>query len=645
MIPRGIGSQRRRVMTKTLLYAIFVLVCVIFCVTLVTNVTALWRGDVPGMAITEKWIWNYDTPRWAWLVPAILGVVIYVGGAVVALSHAPDHGRYPLRLMLWAFGGAALISLLLLTLEGPPLYLLFTRTASPGTGGYEYAAWLANDDFAGTLREWPDFIRGFHADPPGGFALSPPGHVVLYYAANQLLEHVPLAADQLGALVRPQQCQNLTMMTWSNAELASAWGQIFMPLWAALAVVPLYTLGARLFDRRRARLAVLLWPLVPGMVIFTPRFNVFYPLITLVMLLALWRGLARDRARWIALSGFVVSVGILFNLSLVPLGLLAGLILIGWRLMIEPRRWTRLARDLVVFGIGCASSWLIYWALSGESPLALIRFLFNEHADLNRPYLPWVFLHPYDMFLFAGLPVAIFAIWRMVRTRYRAVTPADVLAGAAGLTIIILSLSGTGRGETGRVWLFFAPIWILLAADVVVQLSQRQQAGVVALQALCLVSMAAVLRGNFTAYTQPPNPPAAQQDAAFPLNAQFQRGDDRVTLVGLSLDTAPNALTLYLHWRATSRVERPYVLSLVGIGPDGQTTNSLNWDPLDWNYPPSCWAPGREFVDTVRVPLDTPGNWLFSLSISDVFTHDTMTVTSADGSIAQQVGIGPVSVP
>jgi hypothetical protein len=122
-------------------------------------------------------------------------------------------------------------------------------------------------------------------------------------------------------------------------------------------------------------------------------------------------------------------------------------------------------------------------------------------------------------------------------------------------------------------------------------------------------------------------------------------GGDRVTLVGLSVDTAPEAVTLSLHWRADSRVERPYVLSLIGIGPDGQTTDSLNWDPLDWNYPPSCWAPGREFVDTVRVPLDAPGSWLFSLSISDVFTHDTMAVTNANGSTAQQVGIGPVSVP
>jgi hypothetical protein len=638
-------------MMKTLLYAIFVLVCVIFCVTLVTNVTALWRGDVPGMAITEKWIWNYETPRWVWLVPAILGVMIYVGGAVIGLSRAPDDARYPVRLILWAFVGAALIPLLLLALEGPPLYLLFTRTASPGTGGYEYAAAMANDNFAHILREWPDFIREFriqtNANPPGGVALSPPGHVAWYYAENQMLAALAPVADQLGALVRPQQCQNLYLMTWSNAELASAWGQIFMPLWAALAVVPLYRLGARLFGRAQARLAVLLWPLVPGIAIFTPRFNVFYPLITLVMLLALWRGLGQNRARWIALSGFVVSVGILLNLSLVPLGLLAGLIMLGWRLMIEPRHVTRLARDLVVFGIGCASSWLIYGALSGESPLALVRFLFNQHADLNRPYLPWVLLHPYDMFLFVGLPVSVFAIWRMGRTRCRksAVTPADILAGAAALTIIILSLSGTGRGETGRVWLFFAPIWILLAADRVVTLDRREQAGFVALQALCLLSMAAVLRGNFTAYTQPSNPPAADQDATFPVGAQFKHGDDRVTLVGLSVDAAPDAVTLYLHWRADSRVERPYVLSLIGVGPDGQASDSINWNPENWNYPPSCWAPGREFVDTVRVPVQNPGNWVFSLSISDVFTHAPMTVTNADGSVSEQVGIGPVSVP
>ncbi len=257
---------------KTRISIIFTLICVVFCFTLVTNITTLWRGDFPGMTITEKWIWNYETPRWAWLVPSILGVVIYVSGAVMALNHTPNRTRYPVRLILWAFVGAALIPMLLLTLEGPPLHLLFTRTASPGTGGYQYGAALARDDFADTLRGWPDFITEYriqtNANPPGGFALSPPGHIALYYATDQLLEHVPSLTQQLSALVRPQQCQNLTLMAWSNAELASAWGQIFMPFWAALAVVPLYALGVHLFGRAQARLVVLLWPLVPGMTIF-----------------------------------------------------------------------------------------------------------------------------------------------------------------------------------------------------------------------------------------------------------------------------------------------------------------------------------------------------------------------------------------
>src|SRR5258707_1128663 len=80
------------------------------------------------------------------------------------------------------------------------------------------------------------------------------------------------------------QCRSPELLTWNDGQIASALPQIFMPLWAALAVAPLYRLGASVFNAAVARWAVALWPLVPGLAMFTPRFNTFYPLITLVML-------------------------------------------------------------------------------------------------------------------------------------------------------------------------------------------------------------------------------------------------------------------------------------------------------------------------------------------------------------------------
>ena len=628
---------------------------VIFAVALAADLLPWLRGDVPWIPLLGRWIWPYAAPRWAWIVLCGLALAIYVAGAVRLLDHAPQ-SRYPVRLIVWVFTGSALLWLLLLTLEGRPLFLLFARSASVVTGGYQYAAALA-DDLNYTLRHWPDFVAQYRAhaniEPPGGVTLSPPGLLAAYKGGAGLFAAAPPLADRFAGLVRPLQCQNLLMMTWTNAEMASAWFQMAMPLWAALGVAPLYRLGVLVFDRPRARLAVVMWALVPGLAIFQPRFNVFFPLITLLVLLGVWRGLLRDRFRWIAVGGFALSVGMLFNLSLTPLGLLAGLIILGWRLVQRPARPRAALRDLAVFGIGSASAWAIYWALGGPSPWELARTSLDQHYDMYRPYWPWLFMHTYDMFIFVGAPVAGLAIWRIVRLRgsWRgrdALAPGDVMAGSAGLTLAILVLSGTARGETGRVWLFFAPVWLLLAADVLAGFRQREQAAFLAVQAGIVLAMAGFLRANFTGLTEPPQPPPAASAPAFASNSTFRRGEDAVTLVGMTVEAAPGSVTLHLYWRAEAPVERPYALSLVRIAPDALPEEAITWDPLNWSYPPSCWSPGRTFVDTVNVPLgESPaaGEWVFSLSVLDAETGAPMLVTGPDGRTSPQVGIGPVSVP
>ena len=70
--------------------------------------------------------------------------VVYVVGAFILLEREPE-SKYPLRLILWAFVGAALIPVLLMTLEGQPLFLLFTRSASYLTGGYQESATMISE--------------------------------------------------------------------------------------------------------------------------------------------------------------------------------------------------------------------------------------------------------------------------------------------------------------------------------------------------------------------------------------------------------------------------------------------------------------------------------------------------------------------
>ena len=100
-----------------------------FAVVLATDLLPWLRGDVPWIPLLGRWIWLPATPRWFWVLPCTLALAIYVIGAIRLLDRAPE-ARYPVRLILWAFSGAVLLWLLLLTLEGRPLFVLFARSAS-----------------------------------------------------------------------------------------------------------------------------------------------------------------------------------------------------------------------------------------------------------------------------------------------------------------------------------------------------------------------------------------------------------------------------------------------------------------------------------------------------------------------------------
>lgn len=626
---------------------------VTFCFLLATNWLPALRGVVPFLPGNAGWEWLYRLPRWLWLIPIIAVLALYGWGAQRLLH---DPARFPCKLLAWAYVATVLFPLLLTQLEGEPLSVFTHRILSKVMGAYPTVA-TRIEDLGDTLRQWPTFTADYQATanvPAGGAVLDPPGLTVLYYGVQQGFAQNPALAAMFAGPIRAPVCQNFDLLRWTDAQLASAWVQWWMPLWAALVIAPLYALSRRLFGESAARWAVLLYPLVPGLMHFAPRFNTFYPLITVVMLLLLWRGVARQRSYpWqIFAAGFVLSGGMFFNLSLVPLGLLAGLYILveGWA---GKRSVFVIARQLAWFGAGAASIWAVYGALSGVLPWTVISAGMGRHLQMNRPYLPWLLMHPYDMFLFVGLPIAVLAVWQMARqsirmARLRGLGDAEQrLTVISAVTLILLVLSGTARGETGRVWLFLAPLWVMLAASVIASWNPREQTMAWAAQALTLLTMGAFIQAYLPGLTAPAIPDPVMTPPTFPFNARFERKGEALTLVGLSLNKTPQAVEFVFEWRAETPIQHPYVLSMVRVPPDGAFLDSVTWVPYNGDFPPSCWPAGKSFVERHTVPLgEIPkaGDWQFSLSILDPFSAEPMSVTYSDGTVSTQVGIAPVNI-
>ncbi|MCU0502495.1 MAG: hypothetical protein MUC51_12170, partial [Anaerolineae bacterium] len=373
----------------------------------IVGLSLLWAGllvsnIVPELRGSHGWQWPIDfvhDPRRLLLIT--LGVIAYIGVAFRLLQNRSAAG-----LLLWAMAGSIGLPLAAAYVRDDLLFRFFSITVSGVTGWHRAAASI--QDLGATLRDWPAFIA-VTSEYSSHVALSPPGLVVIYYAANAFLTPLTPLADWLVAPLRLLQCHDMALMANSNARLASAWLGMLTPVWGSLTILILYRLGRSMFGPDTARWAVIWWPLVPSFLIFAPLPYTLYPLPALIMIDLLLVGLRRNRPARVLLAGMVMSALTFVSFALMPLILLAGLLTLGiyW---INIRRsetaspWHWPLQMGLWYGLGLSTVWLIYYAVAGLSPWALMLAASPGHLALDRPYWPWLVLHANDFFMFTGWP-------------------------------------------------------------------------------------------------------------------------------------------------------------------------------------------------------------------------------------------------
>ncbi|MHB8629637.1 MAG: ArnT family glycosyltransferase [Aggregatilineales bacterium] len=643
-------------------------ISLLVCVSLAFDLIPELRGGF-------GWRWPYGVPDDAWRVlPAVTVIFGYVLGA-----RRLKDGSAAL-LLIWSIGGAVAIALACLFILGDPLYLLFTRTVSGlATGAHEAGAEIT--DLVATWRAWPTLVPtylqpGVHAMESVHIALDPPGLPTLFYLTRQVLTAIPALADPLARAVRLYQCQNFAIMAYDNPTLASAWLGILSPLWGALTVLPLYAVARRLYGDSTARIAVIGWPLIPALALFTPTANTVYPLLIVGAFAALVQGFESKKTVrstvWIGFSGLLTGLATFANFSTVPILAFFGLFALI-RAYARRERWQKPVQAGVAFGIGLVVVWGMYFVVSGHTPLDVLAPALNQHLELDRPYLPWLALHLYDVALFIGLPISGLALIGIV-SAFRRIrqSPVDPFPLALALSLIVIDLSGTARGETARVWLFFMPLLLIVAVQVLATshpstASLHKRGGVTPehvdsplppvgegpgvrafwlTQAIALLTLATFVHVMGTELTPPPD----ESIGNAPPQAATNTFGNALGLVNehSTVSSDGRSITLTLTWQARQSVDVPYFFSALLVRPDGQpVSRAVNWQPHDTRYPVTCWRPGALVIDTVTLPfgdVPRPGAWWISLSAFDIRTGKRLVVVGANGSSDTQIGIGPVTV-
>jgi hypothetical protein len=530
------------------------------------------------------------------------------------------------------------------------LYEMFVRTTSGVTTGQHFAG-VEIDWSNPNWVNWPQTVQPF-VGRSGHIVLSGPALPLFYGVLNAALEQAPAISEPLQRALLYYQCRNYDLLAYSPAEWASAWLGMFLPVWSALAVIPLYAGAKRLVSTEGARLAVGWWPLVPALILFAPTWNTVYPLFALIAFWLLLRGL-NGGAGWLILSGLVCGLLLFANFSLAPL-----LGLLGFYALLNAfRRRQRCYQPVIVglwFAIGLIIPWLIYWLASGLTPLDLLQHAMANHLILERPYIPWLWLHSWEWALLTGIPALL--LWLLFAGRLRLQSEADVLAWALLLTMVALIFSGTARGETGRVWLFFAPFVLICAVGQLTQgwrgiWSEFNDAGnwlavSIGQVALLIAVGASWLLINAPNMTPPPSAPGAVL-AERPSGATF---DGQFQLAGWDAQQVDDHIELHLNWQPIQQMTTPYWFAALLVAPDGSVPQaSVVWQALDTNYPTTCWKAGEMVGDSIDLLLPEEmqaGEWWISLSAFGDKDRPEMRlpVVLPDGATDNQVGLGPILI-
>lgn len=634
--------------------AVFLLTA-LFSTLLFFDLWPFLRGDF-------GWRWPHEPATGQTLLILLSGAALLA----VYLAGVWFLRRRPTWLYLtWVVLGTAVIAVHFLWLYGHPFDILYRRTVSTlVTGGYMTSA--EQLDTLDDIRAWPEMMASGALGDHTHVSISPPGWPALYFATTQLLAQFPALSEAASLWLRPWLCDYAFVMAHTPAEITSAWLGILSPLWGALTAVPLYLLGRDLRDEQLGRGAAAGWVLVPALMLFMGTMNTPYPFMALLVLWFLVKGLLVDSGPWVVggwlvLAGLGTAVCLAFNFALAPLLLWAGwLTLAFW--WFHPHReerahWTRPFLIGAVYGVGLLTGFGLYWLITGHHLLGLLPMAMDTHLTLDRPYLPWVWLHTWDVVLFGGLPIFLYFLygaWRLPDRATRA------FALALLLTLVTMVLSGTARGETGRVWMFFMPGILLVATAVVVNKnsSRREVALLLGAQALWFVTMVGTIRAVGieipppVAYTAVVAPPL--DTPATPVNALF--GDEmRLQSYQATYNPVQNELALALQWQPEQQMTEGYFFSAVVVDSNGTAVHTATWSPLNYQYPTTCWyhtplAEGETVQDRIEIELPVANAatplWLsFSaFSVDENNQPAYLPVTLPTGEVdPQQVGLGPVS--
>jgi hypothetical protein len=616
----------------------------------------------PGRTLV---LWERGPVTLTQLLPFMVGLVVYAALALAIAARIGDAltRRQTAGLLAFVFlSGVLLQTAATAVIEPYPLRGLALRQYSDFTGGY-FTVGARVDDLGAWLGRFAQEMESYnvHAER------HPPGLPIIFWLGTQLFTPFPALADGLAVPVRPLACFDLRAASLNSAQIASGlFGIVIETVMAWLVPVAMFFFVRRVSNDRAAAFAALLYPLAPGALMWASQWDRSFGLFAMVGLIFVERLLAlspRGRGGTSprelgegAVSAFALgltlSLGVLMSFGNLPIVMLCGLYAVAriWQTDRFRSLPLRIAQGLVVL-LGFASIWLTMIAFAGFDVLGTYNTAMRIHLELDRPFWPFVLWHAWDIFTFVGLPlvaIALLLTWRQ--------SPALTFAWVA--TIAAQCLLHVARGETGRVWMYFAPVIVALAGMWLSHHEAEKTRSVLslrvlrifvvillAIQAIAHIGLLRVIGYGVDSITVPN---ATLPTNLTPANIRFEPNGE-IQLLGYTLKPtlAPGESTvLDLYWKHAGPEPLPIARKVfVHVADTPEDLNRIaehDGRPANWTLPTTCWLPGQVIHDPHPITMDAnakPGEYFVLIGLYDEFSGERAFVHTAQIAVANAVAL------
>ena len=466
---------------------------------------ALARGWEPG--IQGEWVWDRNR------LPAHLGSAAAAGGLLVAaVGVFCLGGRGEKRRAIWrAVWIAALVLVVwalqwgLLTAAGPLSVSWIAPgaiIASPNATTYFGVSLQVQD-----VRAWLGSYQAVMPQLPYHARTHPPGFVLLFLSLRRAAAAVISDSDAGLTAIGDYYSRMFGLPLSGSDAVAATAGALGIALIGACGLVPLYLVARRISNDDSATCAVALMAGMPALLLLGASSDLVLmtlAITTLALLYAAWR---RRNAALALVAGVVMALGMFFSFAFIVVGVWAmvwaGL---GLRASTDRKAAARgmlagAAAVLVGFGV----AYLCLYLATGYKPVAVARAALAAHREVTtveagRTYWKWVLMNLGETAIFAGLPLALAAIWSGgVLRRDPALGRWRCFLLSWVIVIGLLDVSGTVRGEVGRIWLFL--LWPAAIAAAPLLSRARNRAAVVTALVLLQVCQVMLMRAHLTMYS------------------------------------------------------------------------------------------------------------------------------------------------